>query len=581
MKLRVLALDYDGTIAEHGRLSEAVRDALAAVRERGVAIVLATGRILDDLRDAAGDLSFADAVVAENGAIVVLQGTAPRLLCHEASPAFMGALERRGIAFRSGRCVVEADAEDAVRLLPVIRSVELPLGLTFNRGRVMALPPGVCKSAGLREVLRMFRISPRNALAIGDAENDHDLLDVCEYGAAVEWGSRALKESADGVVPGAAPSDVAPYLRRVAQHLRLPVARSPRRSVALGRARDGSEVALAVRGRNILVAGDPRSGKSWAAGLVSEDLVLLGYSLCIVDPEGDYASLEALPGVVALGGASPLPNPSDVTRVLHHADASVVLDLSRLPHDAKREYLHELLPHLVRFRQRTGLPQRILIDEAHYFLHRPDASAFFDFALGGYTFVTYRVSELDPSVLRTVEAVVMTHTSDPREIAALASVAGREGDRSWATLLDDLAIDEAALVRATGTGGAHVERFRLAPRLTAHVRHRAKYRDVPLPRERAFVFTRAGVPFGAPACTLRGFVNAISRAPPEVVHAHARRGDFSRWIADVFGDHPLADEVRELEERHRRGQVVDLATALVESVALRYEVAPALAAAPG
>lgn len=581
MKFRVLALDFDGTIAEHGRLSGAVRDALAAVRERGIAIVLATGRILEDLRDAAGDLSFADAVVAENGAVVALHGTPPRLLCREASPAFMRALERSGIAFRSGRCVVEADADDAVRLLPVIRSLELPLVLTFNRGRVMALPPGVCKSAGLREALRVFRLSPRNAFAIGDAENDHDLLDACEYGAAVEWGSRALKESADGVVPGAAPPDVAPYLRRVARRVRLPEARSPRRAVSLGRGRDGSEVALAVRGRNILVAGDPRSGKSWAAGLVSENLVLLGYSLCIVDPEGDYASLESLPGVVALGGAAPLPHPSDVTRVLHHADASVVLDLSHMPHGAKTDYLHKLLPHLVRFRQRTGLPQRILVDEAHYFLDRPDASAFFDFALGGYTFVTYRVSELDPSVLRTIEAVVMTHTSDPREIAALASVAGREGDRTWAALLHDLAIDEAALVRATGTEGAHVERFRLAHRLTAHVRHRAKYRDVPLPRERAFVFTRAGGPLGAPARTLRGFVDGISRAPPDVVDAHARRGDFSRWIADVFGDHPLADEVRELEDRHRRGQVLDLATALVESVSLRYEVAPALAAGRG
>jgi hypothetical protein len=327
-----------------------------------------------------------------------------------------------------------------------------------------------------------------------------------------------------------------------------------------------------VRGRNVLVAGDPRSGKSWAAGLLSEQHVLLGYSLCIVDPEGDYAPLEALPGVLALGSAAPPPAPDDVTRLLHHTDVSVVVELSRMPHEAKTEYLHELLPHLVRFRRRTGLPQRILVDEAHYFLDRPDASAFFDFELGGYTLVTYRVSELPPPLLRTMDAVVMTHTSDPREIAALAAVAGREGDEAWAALLRDLAIDEAALVRAAGTEGAHVERFRLAPRLTAHVRHRAKYRDVPLPADRAFVFTRAGAPVGAPAGTLRAFVEGISRAPADAVDGHARRGDFSRWVADVFGDRPLADEVRELEERHRRGEVLDLATALVESVSLRYEV---------
>jgi hypothetical protein len=311
---------------------------------------------------------------------------------------------------------------------------------------------------------------------------------------------------------------------------------------------------------------------------LSEQLVLLGYSLCIVDPEGDYASLDALPGVVALGGAASLPGPSDVTRVLQHPDVSVVIDLSRLSHGAKTRYLRDLLPQLVRFRGRTGLPHRIVVDEAHYFLDRPDASEFFDFDLGGYTLVTYRVSELHPVILRTMDAVVMTHTSDPRELAALASLAGRDEDASWPELLGALAIDEAALVRATGTDGAHVERFRLAPRLTAHVRHRAKYRDVPLPRERAFVFTRAGRPYGAPARTLGAFVEGISRTPADAVDAHARRGDFSRWIADVFGDRPLSDEVRELEEKHRRGEVVDLVTALVEAVSLRYEVAPAASA---
>lgn len=580
MRLSVLALDFDGTIAEGGRICADVRAALAEARERGIVVVMATGRILEDLHEVGGDLSFADAIVAENGAVVAFPGTPPRLLCREASSAFTRALERDGIRFRSGRCVVEADAGDAAQILSVIRALELPLVPIFNRGRVMAVPPGVCKSAGLREVLRAFRLSPHNTLAIGDAENDHDLLQACEYGAAVEWGGRGLKEAADGLVPGTGPADVAPYLRRAIESMRLPDARPMRRSVTLGRTRQGRAVALAVRGRNILVAGDPRSGKSWAAGLACEQLVLLGYSLCIIDPEGDYASLEALPGVVPFGGIAPLPVPKEVTRALHYPDLSVVVDLSRLAHGAKAEYLRRLLPDLVRFRHETGLPHQILVDEAHYFLDRPDASEFLDFEVGGYALVTYRVSDLHPSVLGTMDAVIMTHTSDPRELATLAALAGRDGDAAWSRLLGDLAIDEAALVRATGTEGAEVERFKLASRLTAHVRHRAKYRDVPLPKERAFVFTLGGAPWGAPARTLRDFVDGISRAPADAVDAHARRGDFSRWIADIFGDRPLALEVRELERRHRRGEVDDLATALGESVSLRYEVGSGAGGAP-
>jgi hydroxymethylpyrimidine pyrophosphatase-like HAD family hydrolase len=37
-----------------------------------VVVILVTGRILADLRSVAGDLHFADAVVAENGAVIEL-----------------------------------------------------------------------------------------------------------------------------------------------------------------------------------------------------------------------------------------------------------------------------------------------------------------------------------------------------------------------------------------------------------------------------------------------------------------------------------------------------------------------------
>jgi HAD superfamily hydrolase (TIGR01484 family) len=58
VNLGVIALDYDGTIAEHGRLSPAVRTAIAQARERDIAVVLVTGRILDELRQVACDLRF-------------------------------------------------------------------------------------------------------------------------------------------------------------------------------------------------------------------------------------------------------------------------------------------------------------------------------------------------------------------------------------------------------------------------------------------------------------------------------------------------------------------------------------------
>jgi hydroxymethylpyrimidine pyrophosphatase-like HAD family hydrolase len=70
MKISVLALDYDGTIAAGDVLDPSVRNAIAAARTRGLTVLLVTGRILSELRRVAGDLHFVDAVVAENGAVV-------------------------------------------------------------------------------------------------------------------------------------------------------------------------------------------------------------------------------------------------------------------------------------------------------------------------------------------------------------------------------------------------------------------------------------------------------------------------------------------------------------------------------
>ena len=57
-----------------------------------------------------------------------------------------------------------------------------------------------------------------------------------------------------------------------------------------------------------------------------------------------------------------------------------------------------------------------------------------------------------------------------------------------------------------------------------------------------------------------------------VLDGHARRGDFSQWIADAFHDHPLASGIRKVEERYRVGEVEGLRGELVKVIRDRYEV---------
>jgi hydroxymethylpyrimidine pyrophosphatase-like HAD family hydrolase len=575
MKFSALAVDYDGTIAIEGRLDPAVRAAVGDMRRRGIAVVLVTGRRLGDLRTVAEDLTCFDVLVCENGAVLDFPASGRHAnLAHPPPASFLQALGQRGIPFVVGESVVEADASQAPAILDVIRALEQPLILAFNRSRLMVLPQAVSKSTGLRQALTALRLSVHNTIGIGDAENDHDLLDACEVGAAVQWGSQALRAVADETIAGSGPAAVAAYIHRVAGQPRLSAAQMGRRRLLLGHELDGSPLKLAVRGRTILIAGEPGTGKSWLAGLLCEQLILQGYCLCIIDPEGDYRSLEALPSVITIGGDDPPPNARELLRALRHPDVSVIVDLSKISHEEKRQYLDNLLPLLVTLRRRTGLPHKILIDEAHYFLDQPDGAKLIDPELAGYIFVTYRVSDLDPRIRAEGDVVIMvTRETDPIEADTLVGMCRSAPGVEIPRDTFDVPMGEAVLMPGTEEAGGLVRRFQFAPRLTTHVRHRAKYFDMPAPSAQAFVFSADGP--GRRAKTLKEFVVAIAGLPGDEVEDHLRRHDFSRWVHDVFRDGSLASHLRAIEDRVDTDDARSIADAVNQAIRARYEIVAA------
>jgi hydroxymethylpyrimidine pyrophosphatase-like HAD family hydrolase len=576
MKLTVLAVDYDGTIARDDQVDPRTRAAIAALRSSGVTVLLVTGRTLSELRRVAGDLHFVDGVVAENGALVHFPDTDYSTVLAPLIPeAFYAEVGRRGIPFQRGQCLVDAAADDSPRLLDVIRALELPLVPIFNRSRVMIVPQGVSKAIGLQSALAILRLSPRNTLAIGDAENDHELLRLAEVGAAVAWGSASLKAAADLVVPEAGAASIADFISPLVASQSLPQPGWARRRLRLGYGEDGTEFSLAVRGRNVLIAGDAKSGKSWVAGLLCEQLILHGYSVCVIDPEGDYRSLEALPGVSVLGGEDPPPSPRHLLRALRYPDRSIVIDLSRLPQDEKIEYARAVLPLLNEIRARTGLPHRILIDEAHYFLHEASAHDLLDMELNGYTVVTYWASRLPQDVLAAAEVMIVTCESDPAEVEALwRRCSGcSQGDLfDWRQRLGHVPLGQAVALPITEEAGGTIRLFTIGRRLTPHVRHRQKYVDVPVSEHRAFVFGQNGKGPWRRARTLRQFVEEIERSGSAALAPYLLRNDFSRWIGEVFGDHALASDLHRLETRYHSGRSGDVVPELAAAVRGRYDL---------
>jgi len=566
MKLAAIALDYDGTLTRDGRLSPDVVDAIGRARCQGIRVLLVTGRRLAHL-SADTEIGIFDAVVAENGAVVEFPASGRHLrLGHPTAAPFVAALSGRGLAFAQGECLIEGDAAMAGAVLDVLRQLELPYAMAFNRGRLMVLPPGIAKSTGLRHALFELGVSLHNTIAIGDAENDHDLLDACELGVAVAWGSPALKAIADEIIEGGGPDAVAAYLRRTTASPRLAVGRAGRHRVTLGMEYTGDPVTLAVRGRTVIIAGEPGTGKSLVAGLLCEQFILQGYSMAILDPEGEYRGLEGLPNVTLFGGDDPPPTPRQVLHALRHPGETIVIDLSRLIAGEKQRYLRTLLPLLAAERRRAGFPHKILVDEAHQFLSGAETASLVDAELGGYVWVTYRVSQLNRAVCAEDAVRIVTRESEQSEIAALTRLCGARLDSA---VLETLQQAEAVLLPGSDEAAGRMVRFRIAQRLTPHVRHRQKYFDMPVAEAQAFVFgTGQDRPRGR---SFREFVALLNAEPAGPLRGYCERHDFSRWVRNVFRDGQLAGRLHDIESRVGDEDPRRLGDAVAQAIRARYE----------
>jgi hypothetical protein len=103
--------------------------------------------------------------------------------------------------------------------------------------------------------------------------------------------------------------------------------------------------------------------------------------------------------------------------------------------------------------------------------------------------------------------------------------------------------------------------------VTNHVRHSAKYSDVPVSKEHEFVFTNNGHLVGESAATLLELATAAKRVKPGILRDHSRHHDVSRWIANLFCDHDLGNNVRKMESAMKRdGEVDSFIACLCETV---------------
>ena len=440
-------------------------------------------------------------------------------------------------------------------------------------GGAHAAPPGVSKGSGVEQVLRFMELSPYDVLALGDAENDVALFDACGFSACPGDSVAPVRDRADWVLPGGAGGDVGKAIVADILDGRLPIPQSPRHRIALGWSGATSEqVTVACRGVNVLIHGDTHSGKSWLAGALMERLVTARYSVCVIDPEGDYRVLSRLPGV----SRTEVEKGVDVDRALdcleHDPFASAVLDLAMLPHEEKLVMVERALRRIRNMRHQGGRPHWVFLDEAHYLLHEGGVG---DGVLGfgdrGFCVVTYRPRWLRQTVATGIDVWMFARTTDKNELAYLQAMLSAQSDADTISeTLPHLRRGEFLLVDHDPASGNRATTFIAAPRQTVHVRHVSKYIDSMVPPGREFLFRESHGRVIASANSLQSFRAVVRTVPDDVLIHHSRRGDFARWVRDVFRDAELARQIGKAEVRFKRGELADLKGMIDTLIITRY-----------
>jgi hypothetical protein len=545
---RAIAADFDGTLAAEQELSEDLLAALGETRRQGRIVLLVTGRILSELYEVfpTADEHF-DGIVAENGAVLSVAGT-PRVLAAPVDFELDEALVERAVTFRRGQVLLATHADYEQSVAEEIRRLGLECQMIRNRGELMILPPGVSKGFGVFHALGDLGVSHHNAIGVGDAENDHSLLAVCEIGVAVGNAVDGLKRHADLVLEEPNGAGVAAMLRGPLLEGKLRI--EPRRwQVPLGRYVEGGRATIPGSQINLLITGPTKAGKSFLTGILAERLIGLGYSVCVIDPEGDYAHLERLHGVLRIGAGDPLASSADFGRLVQSRFGSVIIDASQIDESQRGARVREILGRVHEERRQTGLPHWHIVDEAHIALSAGGRQpSLLDLQGKGHCVVTYDPVALPDVVWENLDLILALPMGE--ECASEGADRIAEALEKWVgadagAALASLQLGQALLLRR----GEPPRILDLARQAQEHVRHWHKYVETPLPTHLRFVFRDRKGRERQVARNLAEFRRALLVADPDVVSQHAERGDFSKWIRGAFRDFALAQTVRALEKR--------------------------------
>lgn len=543
MRYHIAAIDYDGTIAHHGKVPDEVVESLKQLKASKRKIILVTGRELDELKAIFPQHSLFDRIVAENGALIYNPSTLEERLLGEKPPeTFIQDLKRNNVSPISvGRVIISTWEPHQHRVLEAIKKSGIERQVIFNKGAVMVLPAGINKAKGLLSVLEEMNFSIHNVVAIGDAENDSAMLQAAECAVVVENALPALKEAADWVTGSDHGDGVTELINRLLQNdLDGLDSRLIRHYLDFGNRFDGTLFTIQPYRAGIIVAGASGGGKSTLSTFFLESLVSKQYQFCLVDPEGDYTELQ---GSVSVGDAEHLPVLEEVIKLLTNPRQNVVVNTLAIPLQDRPGFFNSLMAALLELRKSVGHPHWFIFDEAHHLIPTSVEGSYFNIP-----------QDLNNFVLVTTEPELINRAILPYVDLAIA-IGDKPGDilKKYAELKDitlpGLPITPLEKGEAWIWESQKQEPFPIRLERPAQLmqRHKKKYATGDM-KDKSFYFYGPGKKLNLKANNLMLFIQMAEGVDDDTWMYHLGRKEYSDWFRNMVHDEELADLTEQIEK---------------------------------
>ena len=406
-------------------------------------------------------------------------------------------------------------------------------------------------------------------VGIGDAENDHAFLAVCECGVAVANALPSLKDRADIVTAGDHGAGVVEIANQLLDDdLARYDARLSRHSISLGTRADksGEEVRISPSRNSILVAGPSASGKSTAVSGIVEQLAKQGYQFCLIDPEGDY---EGFAGALSFGTAKEKPDIKAISQALADPDENLIINLLAVPVGERPNIFAGMLPVIMDQRFRTARPHWLIIDEAHHLLPRSWSSVdgTLPRSLGGTILITVHPDRISEAALARVDVVIATGESAIESLRVFARMRQMNeppqpspgAPQSGQALIWFAGQSPPLLVV---TPKADQERRR----------HLRQYAQGELSPNQSFYFRGPESKLNLRAQNLETFLQMADGVDDDTWLFHLRRGDYSTWFKNLIKDPDLAQEAAAVEQ-NRELSAADSRVLIRKAIEARYTAA--------